>query len=36
MIFILECLPAMGEFAADTQRPFIMGISDKRKFERLG
>lgn len=36
MIFILECLPAMGEFAANTQRPFIMGISDKRKFERLG
>jgi predicted nuclease of predicted toxin-antitoxin system len=36
MIFILECLPTMSELAANTRRPFIIGISDRRKFERLG
>lgn len=35
MIFILECLPTMAEIVASTERPFIFGISDRRKFERL-
>jgi predicted nuclease of predicted toxin-antitoxin system len=36
MIFILECLPNISELGASTGRPFIYGISDKRRFERLG
>jgi len=36
MIFILECLPEIAELAKSTERPFIFGISDRQKFERLG
>jgi predicted nuclease of predicted toxin-antitoxin system len=35
MIFILECLPKITELAEATERPFIFGIPDRGKFERL-
>jgi hypothetical protein len=36
MIFILECLPVIAELARTAECPFIFGISDRRRFERLG
>ncbi|MGQ0715046.1 MAG: DUF5615 family PIN-like protein [Gemmatimonadaceae bacterium] len=36
MIFVLECLPEIRVYAEETRKPFIYGISDKRKFEKLG
>lgn len=35
MSFICDCLPEMEQWAIRTQRPFVCGISDRKRFELL-
>lgn len=35
LAFLAACLPGMRKAVAATRRPFVIGISDRRQFDRL-